>query len=108
MTKIRLAEAAERSGLTVSALRKEVARGRLKIFRVANKDYTSLEEIERMFEQCQIQPKEPASGYGQQLRGNLAKSFNTLAGLSSIECDTLALDALQMRVKRLKNSSPRI
>src|ERR1700752_5213571 len=107
MTKIRLAEAAERSGLTVTALRKEAARGRLKIYRVANKDFTTLEEIDRIFEQCQIPPKEPASGSGQLLR-EMEKSFNKLAGSSSTMDDTLARAALLQRVKRLKDGSPRI
>src|ERR1700752_5366194 len=107
MSKLRLAEAAERYSLKVAALRQEAARGRLKIFRVANKDYTSLEEIERMFEQCQIPPKEPAYGSGQLLR-EMEKSFNKLAGLSSTMDDTLARAALLQRVKRLKDGSPRI
>jgi hypothetical protein len=107
MSKIRLAEAAKRYGLTVASLRKEAARGRLKIFRVANKDYTTLEEIDRMFEQCQIPPKEPACGYGQQLR-EMEKSYNKLAGSSSTEADTLARDALLARVAKLKRGSQRI
>src|SRR6476620_10685667 len=48
--------------MTASGLRREAARGRLVIERVAGKDYTTLANIERMRELCRVQTKEP--GYG--------------------------------------------
>ena len=45
-----------------SGLRREAARGRLVIERTAGKDYTTLAEIERMREQCRVEPKERGSG----------------------------------------------
>src|SRR5258708_19160957 len=45
--------------MTASGLRREAARGRLHIERVAGKDYTTLEAIKRMRELCRVQAKEP-------------------------------------------------
>jgi hypothetical protein len=44
---------------TVSArtLRAEAARGKLAIFRIGKKYYTTVAEIERMIERCPVQPK---------------------------------------------------
>ena len=47
--------------MTASGLRRESARGRLIIERIAGKDYTTLFHIERMRELCRVQAKEPAS-----------------------------------------------
>ena len=43
--------------MTASGLRKEAARGRLTIWRVANKDYTSLVAIRDMMDKCRTEPK---------------------------------------------------
>jgi hypothetical protein len=65
-TPIRLDVAAELAfpggGMTASGLRREAARGRLAIERIANKDYTTLANIERMRELCRVEAKVP--GYG--------------------------------------------
>src|SRR6266446_6029844 len=45
--------------MTVSGLRREAARGRLRIERIAGKDFTTLDEIKRMRELCRVQAKEP-------------------------------------------------
>src|SRR6188472_4548880 len=44
--------------MTVSGLRREAARGRLWIERIAGKDFTTLDEIKRMRELCRVQAKE--------------------------------------------------
>jgi hypothetical protein len=48
--------------MTASGLRRESARGRLVIERIAGKDYTTLGNIERMRELCRVEGK--ASGCG--------------------------------------------
>jgi hypothetical protein len=57
-TPLRLAMAAELAfpggGMTASGLRKEAARGRLVIERIAGKDYTTLAAIDRMRELCRV------------------------------------------------------
>jgi hypothetical protein len=47
--------------MTASGLRREAARGRLRVERIAGKDYTTLEAINRMRELCRVQAKEPRS-----------------------------------------------
>src|ERR1035437_6692922 len=51
--------------MTASGLRKEAARGRLVIERIAGKDYTTLANIERMRELCRVEAKAPVCGSGQ-------------------------------------------
>lgn len=86
-TPVRLAEAAKHRGLTISALRTEAQRGRLTIWRVAGKDWTSLSEIDRMFALSRVAPKAPI--YGLEDHEESAR---------------LALDAALLRAKKLKES----
>jgi len=48
--------------MTASGLRREAARGRLVVERIAGKDYTTLANIERMRELCRVEARVPASG----------------------------------------------
>src|SRR5258707_3428661 len=67
---LRLAVAAEHAfpfgGMTEKGLRCEAKRGRLVIWRIANKDFTSLAAIEEMRRKCRLQDNQPASGSVQQ------------------------------------------
>jgi len=60
---IRLSVAAKlafpNGSMTASGLRREAARGRLTIERIAGKDFTTLDEIKKMRELCRVQVKEP-------------------------------------------------
>jgi hypothetical protein len=47
-------------GMTASGLRREAARGRLTIERIAGKDFTTLAAITTMREKCRAQPPLPA------------------------------------------------
>jgi len=62
---LRLTEAARiafpGSGLTAAALRREHARGRLEIFRIGGKDFTTLDAINRMKAACRVEAKAPTS-----------------------------------------------
>jgi hypothetical protein len=51
--------------MTACGLRREIARGRLLVERIAGKDYTTLANIERMREQCRVEAKVPGCGSGQ-------------------------------------------
>lgn len=44
--------------MTASGLRREAKRGRLRIWRVAGKDFTTLNAINRMMELCRVPAKE--------------------------------------------------
>jgi hypothetical protein len=63
-TPLRLAAAAELAfpggGMTSSGLRKEAARGRLTVERIAGKDYTTLRAIADMRKLCRLVPKSAA------------------------------------------------
>lgn len=48
--------------MTASGLRREAARGRLRIERIANKDFVTLAEIKRMRELCRVPASELAMG----------------------------------------------
>src|SRR3984957_14753589 len=50
--------------MTAFGLRRESARGRLVIERIAGKDYTTLANIERMRERCRVEAKVPDCGSG--------------------------------------------
>lgn len=99
---LRLAVAGEAFGLTVGALRVEAAKGRLVIWRVAGKDWTSLDEIEKMFDRCRIEPKERVSGVDQPDRGARLSDSSRTADTSA------ALAAARLTLARLKESSRNI
>ena len=104
---IRLAEAAERSNLLLSTLRSEAKRGTLTTWRVAGKDYTSLEEIRKMFERCRVPAKEQDSGFGQPEHDQTVVTTQP-RGLSETMADNMALVAARESVRMLKERSPSI
>jgi hypothetical protein len=76
--------------MTASGLRREAARGRLHIERVAGKDYTTLEAIKRMRELCRV----PARELGMEgAPTNLTLSSGSEAAISP-------QDALRARLKQ--------
>ncbi len=83
----------------VSSLRREAARGRLTLWRVAGKDMTTLNEVRSMIERCRVQPSLPACGSG------LPGDHETPSGSSSTMDVRSALAAARMRASRLKESS---
>jgi hypothetical protein len=64
--------------MTASGLRREAARGRLVIERIAGKDYTTLANIERMREQCRVEQNPLASISETVLGESQTGSFSTL------------------------------
>lgn len=63
---LRLAVAAKLAfpdgSMTASGLRREAARGRLRIERIANKDFTTLQAIDEMRERCRVPSDVPQVG----------------------------------------------
>ena len=78
--------------MTVSGLRREAARGRLRIERIANKDFVTLAEIKRMRELCRVPPSE---------QGTEASPINTPVPAKT-EADVSAQDALRARLKQTR------
>ena len=91
-----LKEAAAEYGFTVSTLRAEHGRGRLKIYRIGKKDYTTPADIKDMVQQCRVDPR----GQGFTLiRGERS-------GLSETERASSALAAARETAQALKRRSP--
>ena len=80
--------------VTGEALRREAARGRLIIERVAGKYYTTLANIKRMRELCRVaSPKLPDCGSGRNGAAPTESLPTAPPGSSSIEAARSALDA---------------
>ena len=87
-------------GMTVSGLRREAARGRLQIMRIAGKDFTTLQDIEEMKSRCRA-PANPQD-YGCVPEAGTAPQHT----LSSTAENSSALDAALTLCRRLKQRSP--
>lgn len=93
--------------MTASGLRREAARGRLVIERIAGKDYTTLADIRRMREKCRNQPRAPDCG-------SVASDATNEAASPILPCGTSvtttalsrAQDAALMIVEALNGASP--
>src|SRR5262245_2091082 len=92
--------------ITASGLRKEAARGRLVIERVAGKDYTTLAAIAKMRELCRQNPKDHTSGSGKPGATNEAERPTKPSGSSSMDRIKRAQSAAGMIVRELKERSP--
>jgi hypothetical protein len=82
--------------MTASGLRREGARGRLAIERIAGKDYTTLANIERMRELCRVQAKAHVSTYA----GHAQASGGKPCGLSAMGTVISPRDALAARLTK--------
>ena len=89
-------------GMTVSGLRKEAARGRLTIMRIAGKDFTTLQSIEEMKEKCRVPANRPDYGCDRPAK------TEPLHGSSSTAANSTALAAALLIVKGLKEPSQNI
>jgi hypothetical protein len=86
---ITLAEACRLfSGLTVSALRAEARRGRLPIFKIGRRDYTTIGEMKEMVRKCRDEDRRYSS--------------ITKSNLSETQRATSALNAVSETISRLK------
>jgi hypothetical protein len=85
--------------MTVSGLRREAARGRLRIERIAGKDFTTLEEIKRMRELCRVEAKEPGCT-GKRHDIAMGSSSPKAFGSSKTEAAVTPQDALRARLKQ--------
>src|SRR5712671_7918740 len=85
--------------MTASGLRREGARGRLVIERIAGKDFTTLANIERMRQLCRVPEKAP--GCGSALPAKImASPSRTPSGSSVTEGAISPRDALRARLAR--------
>jgi|SRR5262249_48433810 len=92
--------------MTASGLRKEAAKGRLVIERIAGKDYVSLAAIARMRELCRQNPKDRTSGSAKPDATSGAELATSPSGSSSTALIKGAQSAAEMIVRELKERSP--
>jgi hypothetical protein len=90
--------------MTAAGLRREAARGRLIIERIAGKDFTTLANIERMRELCRVEAKVPDSGFGHLAGIKRGRSSHMRSGSSSTEASTSPQDALRAKLNALNRS----
>jgi hypothetical protein len=81
--------------MTASGLRREAAKGRLVIERVAGKDFTTLAEIENMRALCRVPQKESVSGFVPKTETPTARSDSALFGSFEMDRVKSARAALQ-------------
>jgi hypothetical protein len=80
--------------MTASGLRREKARGRLIVERIAGKDYTTLADIKRMRELCRDVPEDLDCGSGRLGMTPSAGSPTPPPGSSSMDQASSVLDAM--------------
>jgi hypothetical protein len=97
----RLAVVAAQFGQTAGALRTEARRGRLVISRVAGKDWTSVVEVQRMFNLCRVMPEAPTYGLDQP-----ASAATPRSGLSETMDTSIALASAWASVEKLRRRLP--
>ena len=90
--------------MSASGLRRESARGRLIIERIAGKDYTTLANIERMRELCRVQAKAPDSTLKPRGATPQVTSPIMQPGSSEMVDATFSQDALQMKLQKLSST----
>jgi hypothetical protein len=92
---ITLKDAAKHFGFTVSTLRTEAKRGRLEIYMIGKRYYTTPADIREMIHQCRVVQKAPAS----------ISIRDEINGSSETDRASSALAAAQETVLRLRSSS---
>ncbi|WP_249155454.1 excisionase [Bradyrhizobium japonicum] len=85
--------------MTASGLRREAARGRLELERIAGKDYTTLDAIGRMRKLCRVQARELGS-INASPDIETASSFTKPSGSSKTAIAISPQDALRARLKK--------
>src|SRR2546426_9975013 len=92
--------------MTASGLRREGARGRLTVERIAGRDYTTLANIERMRKLCRVEAKAHTCGSGRSSGTVAEKSYVAQPGSSSTAVAKSPQDALRAKLQRRRTSSP--
>ena len=107
-TPLRLAEAVQMAfpagGMTVSGLRREIARGRLIVEVIAGKQFTTLQNIAEMRSQCRVQAKVPAFILNPNAAPETEVFGSVPVGSSVTDQKSSAQDALRRKLEKLKAS----
>jgi hypothetical protein len=89
-------------GMTVRGLRREAARGRLVIERIANKDFTSLRHIEEIRKLCRVKAEGHVSG-GEKIVAKAESSSRGEHGLLLTAASITPQAALLAKIEKRKN-----
>jgi hypothetical protein len=89
--------------MTTSGLRKELARGRLIVERIAGKDYTTLANINLMRELCRVEAAQGSISVPS-AETKRESSLNEPTGSSATVNGTSPRDALRRKLEKLKGS----
>lgn len=92
---ITLKDAAQHFGLTVLTLRAEADRGRLTLYKIGRRLYTTPADMRAMFEKCRVERK---------ARGSIS-TRNAGSGSSETARISAAQDALRLTINAQKSSS---
>jgi hypothetical protein len=90
-------------GMTVSGLRREAARGRLSIERIANKDFTTLRNIDEMRKLCRVEVRGRVYG-GEKSAGMVVRSSLAERGSLSTGASITPQAALLAKIEKRRNS----
>jgi hypothetical protein len=90
-----------RGGMTVSGLRREAAKGRLVIERIAGKDFVTQRAINEMRMLCRDQPKAPDCGLSQRSATRREGSYGAQHGSSEMGRVSAARAALELTARGL-------
>jgi hypothetical protein len=91
--------------MSVSGLRREAAHGRLRIERIASKDFTSLNNIDDMRELCRVPAKAFACSNGV-LDTREERSLPKPSGSSRTAASISPQDALRARLQQSRPEKP--
>src|SRR5665213_1386353 len=107
-TPLRLADAVEiafpNDALSVSGLRREIAKGRLVVEVIAGKMFVTLRAIEEMRRLCRVQAKVPAFILNPNAAPGMEVSGSDPVGSSATVQQSSAQDALRRKLEKLKAS----
>jgi hypothetical protein len=90
-------------GMTVSGLRREAAKGRLNIEKIANKDFTTLRAIEEMRKLCRVKAEVHACG-GEKTGVKVERSLREERGSLSMVASITPRGALLAKIEKRKSS----
>jgi hypothetical protein len=80
---ITLADAAKHFRFSVYTLRSEADRGRLAIYKIGNKYYTTPADVRKMVEQCRVEQKVPVSIYTRIAKSGSSETDRQFAALAA-------------------------
>jgi hypothetical protein len=92
-------------GMTLTGLRREIARGNLVVEKTAGKFFVTMRAINEMRERCRVKPSGLTSGTGTRATRRTASSSRPGSGTSSTGESMSAQDALRMKKQRQIASS---